>query len=309
MDGFVDDLAEAEAHGDGAEDVGVDGGEGPAGDEEIDHAEGSVLGCGGEVGAGGEDDPGVGVGVGRERVGGFDDGAGERLLFVEMKAEGEVEGALDAVDADLAVSLGGVAVAAGEEGSGDEDGKVEGGAGGELADVEVAAEGAGRAGAEFAVLCAGDAHDTGEGTEGDDGGHEGAGGVFVKLPVEEVGVAEVVLEEAEAFDDAGPAPAVVLGVENVDLEDVAGFGGIDIDGASEGVDEGAVDLQVMFRGHDGMDLGAAGVDASDLDGVAGGDMEARREGAVPDGVGGMGGEGVDEHIFLGFAAKSVERSC
>ncbi len=59
--------------------------------------------------------------------------------------------------------------------------------------------------------------------------------------MKEIGVAEVVFEEAEAFDDGGPAPAVVTGFEDVDLEDVAGFGGIYIDRAGEGVDAGAVD--------------------------------------------------------------------
>jgi len=61
------------------------------------------------------------------------------------------------------------------------------------------------------------------------------------------------------------------------------------------VDAGTVDGQVLLRGHAGMDLGTAGVEALDVDFVAGCDVEARWEGAIPDGVDGVGGEGVGAH--------------
>lgn len=163
-------------------------------------------------------------------------------MFMEVEAEGKVEGALDSVDTDLAVALGGVAVAAGEESTGNEDGEVEAGAGGELADVEVAAEGAGRAGAEGTIFGASYSHDAGEGADGDDRGGEGLRGLVVELPVEEVRLTEVIGEKAKAFDDAGPTPAVMVCGENVDLEDVAGFGSLNIDRSGEGVDAGAVDV-------------------------------------------------------------------
>jgi len=160
------------------------------------------------------------------RGAGFDEGAGEGLMFVQVKAEGEVEWALDPVDADLAIALGGVAVAATEERAAVEDGQVEARARAELTHIEIAAEGAGRTGAEGSGLGAGHAHDAGEWADRDDCGGERVRGVGVELPVEKIRVAEVVIEEAEALDQAGPSPAVVAGAEDVDLEDVAGFGSI-----------------------------------------------------------------------------------
>ncbi len=186
-------------------------------------------------------------------------------------------GALDAVDADFAIALCGVAVAAAEERAGDEDGEIECGAGGELADVEIAAEGAGWAGAEATGVGAGYSHDSEKGTEGYGGWEERGGLICFEIPVEEIRGAEAVFEEAEAFYDAGPAPAVMLGGEDVDLEDVAGGGVFDPDGAGEGVDAGAVDGEILLDGHAGMDLCAAGVYALDGNFIAGCDVEARGE--------------------------------
>lgn len=111
--GAVDDLGEAKIHGDGAEQVGFERREAPVGGEEIDHA--------GGCGAGGFE-RGVGAARGFDngpktlRRGrgwrGVDDWGGEGAGFVEMEAEGGVGGHLDAVDADFAIALGGVGVAA-----------------------------------------------------------------------------------------------------------------------------------------------------------------------------------------------------
>ncbi len=265
------------------------GGEVPVCDEEVDHAVGGGVGCGEGVGGGFDDEPaGAGVGGG----GGFDDGAGEGLGFVEGEAECGVGGALDAIDADLAVALGGVGVAAGEECAGDLYGEVKGGAGGELADVHVAAEGARGAGAVLAGFGGGNAHDAAEGAQRHDGGGERAGGVGVECPGKEEGLVEALFEEAEAGDDAGPAPALVGDAEDVDLEDVTVGGAMDGYGAGEGVDDAAVDGLEVVEGGGGGDLRAAGVEAGEVDGVAGVDGEARRQGGVPAGVRGFGGEGV-----------------
>ncbi len=167
--GFVDDLGELQAHGDGAEQVGVLGGEVPVGDEEVDHTLGGVASGGKGVGVGFDGEvTGADCGCG----GGFDERAGERRGFVEGEAECGVGGALDAVDADLAVALGCVGVAAGEERAGLLDGEVQRGAGGELADIEVAAEWAGWACAVLAGFGGCDAHDATEGAQWNDGGRE-----------------------------------------------------------------------------------------------------------------------------------------
>ena len=65
--------------------------------------------------------------------------------------------------------------------------------------------------------------------------------------------------------------------------------------------------------HAGLHLAAAGVDALDLDFVAGLDAQARLERAVPDGVGGFGGErwrssGFHSHGHLNFD-QCVARQC
>lgn len=295
MDGLVDDLAEAEFEGDGAENVGVDGGEAPASDEEVDHSEGGGARGIGEVGTGLYDDPGVGGRVGGDGFAGLDQRAAEGLLFVELEAQGNVERALDAVDADFAVALGGVAVATTEERAGVEDGEIKTRAGAEFADVEVAAKGPGWARAELTIVGAGDAHDAEKGPHRNDGGRERACGVGVELPVEEIRIAELFLEKAHAFDNAGPSPAVVAGLECIDLQDVAGLGAFDPDRAGEGVDASAVDGEILFGGHPGTYLAAAGVDALEIDGVPGLDSEAWRECAVPNGVGGLSGQGVGGH--------------
>ncbi len=116
---------------------------------------------------------------------------------------------------------------------------------------------------------------------------EGTRAVFIEGPMEETGLAELILEEAETFDDAGPSPAVVAGCEDIDLEDVAGFRTVDPHGAGEGMNAGAIDGEVVGCRHAGPDLAATGVDTLEVDFVARSNMQARREGAIPDGVGGL----------------------
>ena len=87
----------------------------------------------------------------------------------------------------------------------------------------------------------------------------------------------------------------MLDAEDVDLEDVAGGGGVDGDRAGEGVDEGAVDGLEVCERRGGGDLCAAGVEAGEVDGVAGVDGEARWQGGVPAGVCGLSGERVFGH--------------
>ncbi len=114
----------------------------------------------------------------------------------------------------------------------------------------------------------------------------------MELPVEEERVSKALFQEAEARDDAGPAPAFVSNLKDIDLEDVAGLCAGDGDGASESVDEAAVDVLELVDRHGGVDLCAAGVLTFKVDGVARRDSEARRERGVPAGVGGGGSEGV-----------------
>ena len=88
------------------------------------------------------------------------------------KRKRHIQRALDAVDAHLAIALGGVAVAATEECAVIEDGQIEPGAGAKFAHVEIAAEGSGRAGAECAIVGARYAHDAEKRANRHDGGRE-----------------------------------------------------------------------------------------------------------------------------------------
>jgi len=112
IDRLVDDLAEAELEG----------------DEAIDHAAGGVAGRGDDV------------------FTAFDDGLGVAVEVRSYDFRGFDEGIFDAVDADFAIVLGGVAVAATKEGAGGVDGEVAFGTGVEFADIEVATEVAGGGG-------------------------------------------------------------------------------------------------------------------------------------------------------------------
>ena len=82
---------------------------------------------------------------------GFLSGVGsdfERLMLVHAKAQGYVERALDAVDANFAVALCRVPVAATEERARIVDGKIEYRAGAEFAYIQIAAKGPGGTRAE-----------------------------------------------------------------------------------------------------------------------------------------------------------------
>ena len=102
----------------------------------------------GEISPGFHYNPCVGTAIGGRCVAGFYDGSGERLMLVQAKAQGYVERTFDAVDANFAVALCRVPVAATEERARVIDGKIEYRAGAEFAYIEVTAEGPGRTRAE-----------------------------------------------------------------------------------------------------------------------------------------------------------------
>jgi len=60
--------------------------------------------------------------------------------------------------------------------------------------------------------------------------------------VEKIGIGEAIFQEAEAIDNAAPAPTFVGDIENVDLEDVTGFRAFDENGAGQGVNAATVDV-------------------------------------------------------------------
>src|SRR5918992_2934509 len=193
-------------------------------------------------------------------------------LLPESEADGDRAGHLNARAAHLALALGEVEVADGEERAGDVDGKQEAAARHELRHVEVAAEltrrdrpeAAGRLRREGrlwqvvgdgAAACpqlllahphardrfvrGGDAGHAGErGLRDCDAGELRAGGTAsLDLPLDQVGVGEEVGEVAEPGDHGGDAEVRRPVREKLDLEEVAGLGALDPDGPGKRVPE------------------------------------------------------------------------
>ena len=210
-------------------------------------------------------------------------------MAVHTKAQRDFRGALDAVDADFAVTLGGVRVAGGKQGARVEYRQVECGSGAKLAYVHVAAEGARGPGSEFAVFGRGNAHHSTERAQRDDGRSQRTAYLGVERPVKEIGLTELVFQKTEAGDHARPTPASVFHLQHLNFEHVAGLGSVDADGAGQGMNPASVDGQKIFDARAWLYLAAAGVEAAHVHGVSGGDRQARFEGAVPAGMSGLSG--------------------
>ncbi len=99
----------------------------------------------------------------------FDDRRGEPLLLVQPEAQRDVRRALDAIDADFAVALGGVRVARREKRAGIVDGKIQRGARAKLAHIHIAAERPRRPRDELAVFGPRNSHHAAEWPQRHDG--------------------------------------------------------------------------------------------------------------------------------------------
>jgi hypothetical protein len=155
---------------------------------------------------------------------------------VQVEAQGRVHRALDASNADLAVALGCVRVAAREEGAGVVHRKEEPAALRKVAGVHVAAERARGHDRRLHRIGGVYAHRPEEGLYGDNDVvlemRVVAGGEVEDL---EVRLGEVLLEQPEAGDDRRPAPPLGVDVEDLHLQDVAGLRTLNSDGASQRV--------------------------------------------------------------------------
>jgi hypothetical protein len=287
----VDELGDVDVAGGGDEGVSFVAGEtGVVGDlfgEEGDHVANGHLGGGFEVFVEAHGDVlGRGFAAGPEEA----VGVGEASL-VDDELEGAGELGFEGSDVDFAVALASMAVTDFEVGALGVDGDVEGGAGNELLVVHVAAVHPGWGGVVLATLGGGDAHASEEGVEGNvDAGSEVADH-FGSVERNDAGfaVGEVVGQEAAAGAEGVAGPGDVdVDFLYADLEDVAGFGFFDGDGAGEDMAAGA-----LFRG------GIVFVDVGDVRGDVGcGDAErleplwraAGGEGLDCDGVTGFDGQ-------------------
>ena len=88
----------------------------------------------------------------------------------------------------------------------------------------------------------------------------GRGGKAVAhVPLDHKGVEVDVPQEAKAGNDAGEAEGGGLDVEDVNLQEVASFGTLHVDGASERVDQAEVDAGQVGVGGAGVYLAVEGV--------------------------------------------------
>src|SRR6202022_3426289 len=97
----------------------------------------------------------------------------------------------------------------------------------------------------------------------------------------QVGVGELVGEQAEARNVARPAPARRLQRQDRDLERIAWLGAVDEDRPGHRIDEGEVELLQGLRRRALRELPGRSVPGLELHGLAGCDGEPRRELIVP----------------------------
>jgi hypothetical protein len=83
--------------------------------------------------------------------------------------------------------------------------------------------------------------------------------------------------------------------KNFNLEHVARLCSADEDGTGEGVHATAVDGRKLLERHAAMDLSTRRFDTLEADSVASLDIEARRESAIPAGVGWLSGKNMAAH--------------
>ena len=149
-------------------------------------------------------------------------GPGKRALLMQMKAQSSIHGAFDAVDADFAVALRGMRVASGKERAGILHGKIK------RAPVQSSRTSifppkipGGRV--RNSPSSAGATPITPQ--KGRSGTVAGASERLTSASssqMKKIRLVKAVLQKAEAFDHAGPAPAFVNDFEHVDLQHVAG---------------------------------------------------------------------------------------
>jgi hypothetical protein len=137
----------------------------PSAHQQIDHAAGRGASCFSQIGSRFHNYPGVGGRIRRDAFASLDYWTGERLLLMQIKAQRHIKRTLDAVNANLAIALGGMAIATTEERAAIVDRQIERGACAQLAHVEIATERARRTCAKGTVISTRHAHYAKEGPQ------------------------------------------------------------------------------------------------------------------------------------------------
>ncbi len=113
--------------------------------------------------------------------------------------------------------------------------------------------------------------------------------------MEEIRLAEAILQKSESLHHAAPAPAAMARRQHIDLQYIAGSCTFDPDGPSESVNARSINAQVFRERGSGGDLSAARVDALDLHFVTRLDTKSRFQQSVPHGVCGLSGKDMLGH--------------
>src|SRR5579864_5425898 len=198
-----------------AEQIGMNVTKTPAVHEQVDHAGSGRAGSGGRIGSRLDNDP-RGFEILLDVRSGFDDGPRQWAAFVQVKAQGSVHRAFNAVDTDLAIALRSVRIADRKKSAVVQNGEVKSGAAAKLANVHVSAENSRRTRAELAVCIWRNAHDSAERPKRNDGRSQRPADFATQFPQKEERIRESLLQKSQAFDDARPSPALVCHLENVD---------------------------------------------------------------------------------------------
>ena len=199
---------------------------------------------------------------------------------VETKADGHRT--LDPGDANLTIALGAMAVAGREHRARHEDRKVELGADVQMPGVDVAGPFGGRQDIELTRLVRRDTHGSAERLERNPNrGAQRSALTVAEIEVADVRLREVFGQEAEARDQAGPAPFERAQLQHLHFEDVARLRSPDVDRTRERVQ--AIEVQTgQRRGRrSGLYLSVSDLHRLEMNDVPGLDFNRRCEAVVP----------------------------
>ena len=253
--------------------------------QQVDHAAHRVLGVLHQIGpnAGG-DVIALAVEVPRYRAGGLIAWEAEVRILHQLEGERDAHRAFDRRAADLAVALGGMGVAHREQRAGNLDRKIELGAGGEVADVHVAADPPRRNDAVQPGLARRQTDGAAEGFQR----HPPAGSIDrggephrVVCPDVDRRIGKIIGQQTKAGDDRGPSPARRHEGFDRHLERVSGLGPIHVDGAGDRVNLGEIERRDLRDARLLIDLAARSVDNFELDAIARRHGQHRRVRIVP----------------------------
>jgi hypothetical protein len=185
--------------------------------------------------------------------------------------------------ASFSVALRGVRVADREQRTGHLDRQIELGALGDVAHVHVAADVARRNDAVQPRFGERDADGAAHRLEWHAAARPVHRGLeaLVDLPVVQVRIGELIGQQPEARDVAGPAPARRLERQHGDLQRVARRGALDEHRPGDRVDAREVELDQIGRGRLAVQLARGGIDGLEVHHLAGRDAQRRRERVVP----------------------------